>query len=331
MGQGATILGCAGPQLTRWERAFFADVQPFGFILFTRNCETPDQVRQLTSDLRASVGYEAPIFIDQEGGRVERLGPPHWRTWLPALDQMARVKPASAARSMYLRYRIIAHELRAAGIDGNCAPLADIAHANTHPVLHNRCYGTDGLTVVSAARAVTQAHLDGGVLPVLKHIPGHGRATMDSHLELPRVDTDADTLWATDFAAFGALADLPLAMTAHIVYSALDRDRCATQSPTMIDHIRRGMGFNGLLMTDDLSMQALDGDMATRTEAALKAGCDIALHCNGDPDEMTAITKAAGTLSPDAQARADRALAARTSPDDADIAAMEAELSEMLA
>ncbi|MFC2967500.1 beta-N-acetylhexosaminidase [Acidimangrovimonas pyrenivorans] len=326
---GATILGCAGPALTAGERAFFRAADPWGFILFARNVESPAQLRRLTADLREAVGREAPVLVDQEGGRVQRLRAPHWREWLPPLDQVARTG-SNAARAMGLRYRLIAHELRAAGLDANCAPCADIATADTHPFLRNRCYGSDLASVVWVARAVADALLAGGVLPVVKHLPGHGRATTDSHLSLPTVTADADTLRQSDFATFRALNDLPMAMTAHIVYTAFDPDRPATQSPTLLRLIRDEIGFGGLLVTDDLSMQALAGSIGDRAGAAIAAGCDIALHCNGEIPEMEAVVAAAGHLSAAGARRAAAALAARHLPAPIDIAAAEAELESLL-
>jgi beta-N-acetylhexosaminidase len=311
-GAGAFFFGCAGPVLGRDEAAFFADANPFGFILFARNVETPDQIRRLTADLRAAVGRDAPILIDQEGGRVQRLGPPFWRQWQPPLDQVRAAGPADrAAEVMRLRYRIIAAELRDLGIDVNCAPTADVARPQTHPVLHNRCYGTDPETVAVIARAVSDGLLAGGVLPVLKHIPGHGAATADSHLELPHVDLPQDTLQAIDFAPFHALADLPFAMTAHVVYEAIDASAPATTSPGMIGLIRDRIGFSGFLMSDDISMHALSGAMDARCKAALAAGCDAILHCNGDMAEMQRVAASGGTLTAAAAARADAALALR--------------------
>lgn len=311
---GATILGCAGATLAEDESAFFREADPWGFILFARNVETPAQVRHLTGALRDCVGRDAPIFIDQEGGRVARLTAPQWRDWPPARDQVMSLPVEEARRAMYLRARLTADELRAVGVDGNCAPLADIARADTHPVLLNRCYGDDATTVTTIARAVAEGCLAGGVLPVLKHIPGHGRATRDSHLDLPRVTASRAELDATDFAAFAALSDLPLAMTAHVVFDALDPERCATQSEAAIAMIRNAIGFDGLLMTDDLSMQALSGSMAERCRAALFAGCDLMLHCNGDRVEMEAVVANTGRLTGAGDVRAERALAARTTP-----------------
>ena len=324
----AAIFGPEGPKITAWEQAFFRETQPFGFILFARNIDTPDQLRRLTHSLRESVQRDAPILIDQEGGRVQRMRPPHWREYLPALDQMAHAR--DPLRAQWVRNRLIAAELTDVGIDANCAPLADIAEDATHPVLQNRLYGRDVETVVAAARACANAHLAGGVLPVLKHIPGHGRATMDSHLALPRVDAPRAALEARDFAAFKALNDLPMGMSAHIVFSDIDPAAPATISAAMMKVIRQDIGFDGLLMTDDLSMQALSGTVAERTTAALKAGCDVILHCNGEQAEMQAVAAAAGLMGPQAMARANRALAMRKTPAKIDIPSLEAELAHHL-
>lgn len=327
---GAYIFGCSGPALSPDEAAFFREADPWGFILFGRNVEDPAQLAALTRALRDSVGRDAPVLIDQEGGRVQRLAPPHWAQWLPVLDQVAAAGPGQAARSLYLRFRLIAAELRAVGIDVNCAPLADIAGPATHPFLRNRCYGTDAASVAANARAAADGMLAGGVLPVLKHLPGHGRATVDSHLSLPRVEAPLAELEASDFAAFRALANLPLGMTAHIVFTAVDPLLPATQSPDAIRLIREGIGFGGLLMTDDIAMQALVGGMADRARASLAAGCDLVLHCNGRMDEMQAVASAAGRMGDDAARRAGAALALRRSPAPADEAALRAELSDLV-
>lgn len=330
IGKGAAIFGCAGLDLLAGERDFYRDYDPLGFILFTRNVETPEQLRRLTGDLRDAVGREAPILVDQEGGRVQRLRAPHWREWGPPLDTVQAAGP-NAARAMYLRMRILANELRAVGIDANCAPVCDIAGEGTHPFLRNRCYGTDAATVTTIARAVAQAHLDEGVLPVMKHLPGHGRSHADTHHHLPTVDTGRKELRRTDFAPFRALADLPMAMTAHIVFRAYDAENPATQSPRMIRAIREDIGFDGLLMTDDLNMEALSGDLATRTARSMAAGVDIALHCKGDFEQMQAVAGAAGNMTPAARDRATAALAMRRTPDPVDIAALESELSDLTA
>ena len=327
---GAYVLGCAGPALTEAERAFFRSADPWGFILFARNIADPAQLRRLTADLRESVGRDAPVMIDQEGGRVARLRPPHWRRWQDARDQIALAGPRGAARSMYLRYRLIAHEMRAVGIDTNCAPVADLAGPQTHPFLEYRCYGNSLDEVVQIARAVADGCLSGGVLPVMKHLPGHGRGNADTHLNLPIVETDAATLRGTDFAAFQALRDLPMGMSAHVIFSAYDAAHPATQSPAVIRAIRDEIGFDGLLLSDDLSMEALSGAIADRAARSVAAGCDIALHCNGDLAEMQAVAGALGPLSPKGAARAEAALACRQLPGPIDIRAAEAELEALL-
>ncbi len=327
IGTGAAIFGCAGQALLPDESAFFRDYDPFGFIVFARNIDNPDQLRRLTADLRSSVGRNAPILIDQEGGRVQRMRAPHWREWGPPLDTVAQA--SDPVRAMWIRSRIIADELHAVGIDANCAPCADVANADTHPFLKNRCYGTDPAAVSVISRAVADAHLAGGVLPVMKHLPGHGRATLDTHISLPTVDVPAYNLIASDFAPFHALADLPMAMTAHIIYASFD-DLPATQSPAMIGVIRDTIGFQGLLMTDDLNMQALSGTLGERAGRSIAAGCDIALHCKGDLAEMVAVATAAGPMRADTRVRATAALAMRRTPVAVDIAALEAEFARLM-
>ncbi len=327
--QGAYIFGCAGKQLSFDEAAFFSQANPWGFILFARNIDGPDQLRRLTADLRECVGRDAPVFIDQEGGRVQRMVAPHWSEWLPPLDQVA-ANPEAGARTMYLRYRIIADELRAVGIDCNCSPCADVATPQTHAFLRGRCYGQDAETVARIGRAVANGLLDGGVLPVLKHIPGHGRAQLDSHLQLPRVGASRADLETVDFAAMQALSDLPIGMSAHIIYENIDAGAPATTSAIMTDLIRNQIGFSGLLMTDDVSMQALSGDISSRSTASLAAGMDLVLHCNGDLGEMQQIADACGDFSEIAQIRADTALKRRKSADNVDICALKREFDGLL-
>jgi beta-N-acetylhexosaminidase len=329
MGAGAFILGCEGPRVTRAERDFFAEADPWGFILFARNVEDPDQLRWLTTELREAVGRDAPIFIDQEGGRVARMGPPHWRDWLPPLDQVKLTK-RRAADAMYLRYRIIAHELHAVGIDGNCAPVVDLLRPETHEILANRCYGDDVVKVSKIAGAVASGLVDGGVLPVIKHIPGHGRATADSHLELPVVKAREKALRVSDFLAFQSVSNLPLAMTAHVVFADIDPKCPATTSPRMNAIIRDRIGFDGLLMTDDISMKALSGSIEDRCRDSLSAGCDLILHCNGDRAEMEQVAQAAGRLAGQGARRADAALGWRRQPDAIDIDALEAEFQSLM-
>lgn len=324
----AAIFGPQGPKVTDWEQGFFRETQPLGFIVFARNIENPDQLRRLTDGLRQSVGRDAPVLIDQEGGRVQRMRAPHWREYLPALDQMERAR--DPLRAHWIRNRLIAAELYDVGIDANCAPLADIAEDATHPFLQNRLYGRDVASVVAAARACAEAHLAGGVLPVLKHIPGHGRAAIDSHLRLPQVDAPRAELDVLDFAPFRALNDISMGMSAHIVFSDIDPKAPATTSPKMMEVIRKDIGFDGLLMTDDLSMEALSGTVSERATAAIAAGCDVILHCNGDADEMQAVATAAGAMTLPAMTRANRALAQRKTPTNIDIPQLEAELESQL-
>ncbi len=321
MAPRAVILGCAGPRLTAAERAFFARVRPWGFILFARNIETAEQVRALAADLREAAGHAAPVMIDQEGGRVQRLRPPLATGWDDALPFVEALAPEARAEAMRLRCRVIAAELRDLGIDVNCAPVADMPRADTHGIILGRCCGREPAEVARLGRAAAEGLLEGGVLPVMKHIPGHGAATVDSHAGLPVVALDRETLEATDFAPFRALSDLPLAMTAHVVYPAIDPERPATLSPGVVRVIREDIGFGGLLMTDDLSMGALTGAMATRAAGALSAGCDVVLHCNGEMDEMAAVAEAAPVLSGRSLARAEAALALRVPAGGFDVAA----------
>lgn len=335
---GATVLGCLGPTLSTDEAAFFRAANPWGFILFARNVTDPAQLRRLTSDLRDSVGRDAPIFVDQEGGRVQRLRAPHWAEWLPPLDMVhlatAQAEPGqglhAACRAMELRYRIIAAELRGVGIDVNCAPCLDVASAFTHPFLRNRCFSDDPTVVAQLGRAAAKGHLAGGVIPVVKHMPGHGRATADSHKDLPKVTATRDQLNAHDFAPFKALNDLPMAMTAHIIYTAIDPDHPATTSPKMVQVMRDDIGFGGLLISDDLSMNALIGAFDARAAATIAAGVDIALHCNGNPAEMGPVVDGAGQMTAACAARATAALALRISPETVDIAALRSDLSGLM-
>ena len=327
VGQGAAIFGCAGPVLLPEERAFFRDADPFGFILFARNVEDPVQLRRLTADLREAVGRDAPVLVDQEGGRVQRLRAPHWREWTPPLDAVDGAGLLEAAeRVMRLRASVIAAELADVGIDADWIPTLDVVRPETHPFLMNRCYGRDPVTVARIGRAVAEGLMAGGVLPVMKHMPGHGLSHVDTHHDLPTVDVSVEELTAVDFAPFRALRDLPMAMTAHLVFAALDGERPATQSPRMIRVIREEIGFQGLLMSDDLNMQALSGTLAERTARTIAAGVDIALHCKGDMAEMVAVAGAAGRMGPASLARAEAAVAARR-PARLDLKAALAELA----
>ncbi|WP_336488947.1 beta-N-acetylhexosaminidase [Methylobacterium nigriterrae] len=309
MSSRALILGCAGPALSAEEAAFFRDVRPWGFILFKRNIGTPDAVRALTSDLRDALGRDdAPILIDQEGGRVQRMGPPHWPAY-PAGGRLGRLNGSGAAMAR-LGARLIAHDLASVGINVDCAPVLDVPVEGSHGIIGDRAYGTHPDTVAEIGRAVAEGLMAGGVLPVMKHIPGHGRAAVDSHHGLPAVDAGREVLAAQDFRPFRALSDLPMAMSAHVVFTQIDPDRPATQSATVIrDVIRGAIGFDGLLMTDDLSMHALTGPFRARAEACFAAGIDIGLHCNGDMGEMRAVVEGAPELAGRALARAQSALA----------------------
>jgi beta-N-acetylhexosaminidase len=294
------------------EIAFFRDVRPWGFILFARNIEGPDQVRGLISALRESVGREdAPVLIDQEGGRVQRFGPPHWRKY-PAARILARLPGGLAVwrEAVRLGARLMADDLHALGVNVDCAPVLDVPQPGAHDIIGDRAYGETPEEVAVLGRAAAEGLLAGGVLPVIKHIPGHGRAASDSHLDLPVVEASLEALRQTDFPAFQALSDMPLAMTAHVLYRALDRRRPATTSRRVIRDVLRGeLGFAGLIMSDDLSMKALDGDMARRARQSLAAGCDVVLHCNGDMTEMKAVAAGARSLSGRAALRAEAALA----------------------
>ncbi|MCB1411829.1 MAG: beta-N-acetylhexosaminidase [Xanthobacteraceae bacterium] len=335
MGLRAFITGVSGLSLTADERAFLRAEQPWGFILFKRNIDTPDQVIGLVKELRDCVGRaDAPVLIDQEGGRVQRLGPPHWPVYPPGavFGTLYDIDSELGLRAARLASALIAFDLTDLGITVDCLPLADVPVAGADAVIGNRAYGTRPDKVAEIARAVTEGLATGGVLPVLKHIPGHGRATADSHLRLPVVDTPRAELERTDFAAFRPLADLPMAMTAHVVFSAIDPAQPATTSATMITQvIRDAIGFQGLLMSDDVSMNALAGSIAERTGAIFEAGCDVVLHCNGNLREMRDVAAGTPMLADEALSRADRALAARQRPDgDFDRRAARAELDELV-
>src|SRR4051794_3408984 len=330
----AFITGGSGLTLTPDERDFMRTARPWGFILFKRNIETPAQVTALVTELRESIGEsDAPVLIDQEGGRVQRFGPPHWPVYPPGavfgtLYDVDRKLGLTAAR---LSARLIAADLIELGVTVDCLPLADLPVAGADAVIGNRAYGTEPGKVAAIARAVTEGLEQGGVLPVLKHIPGHGRATADTHFQLPRVDTPKAELERTDFAAFRPLADLPMAMTAHVVFSALDPAQPATTSATIIEQVIRGsIGFQGLLMSDDVSMNALAGSIAERTRAIVSGGCDMVLHCNGKLDEMREVAREAPVLSGKALDRAKRALASRKAPQPFDRVAARAELDELV-
>jgi len=306
----ACILGCAGPGLSGEERAFFREAQPWGFILFKRNVENPGQLRALTGALRACVGRpDAPVLIDQEGGRVQRLGPPHWPVYPPG-GAYGALAPPLRREMARLGARLIAHDLAGVGINVDCLPVLDVPTPGAHDVIGDRAYDASPDGVASLGRAAAEGLIAGGVAPVIKHIPGHGRAGADSHKALPVVEASLAELEARDFAPFRALRDMPMAMTAHVVYTAIDRTHPATTSSRVIgDVIRGAIGFQGLLMSDDISMKALSGDLAGLARAVLDAGCDVVLHCNGDGAEMRAVVAGAKPLAGQAEARAKAALA----------------------
>jgi beta-N-acetylhexosaminidase len=330
----AFITGISGFELTAAERDFIRAERPWGFILFKRNVDHPAQVARLVAELRATVGEAtAPVLIDQEGGRVQRLGPPHWPAYPPGavFGSLYDREPALGLKAARLSNRLIAADLADLGIDVDCLPLADVPVAGADNVIGNRAYGTEPAKVAAIARAVTEGLQQGGVLPILKHIPGHGRATADSHFRLPTVDTPRAELERTDFAAFIPLSDLPMAMTAHVVFSALDPAQPATTSATIIEQVIRGaIGFQGLLMSDDVSMNALAGSLAERTRAIVAAGCDMVLHCNGKLDEMREVASQTPELSGKALARANKALASRKQPQPFDRKAARAELDALV-
>ena len=335
MSTRAFITGVSGTELTAAEREFIRAERPWGFILFKRNVATPAQVTALVSELRAVAGAaDAPVLIDQEGGRVQRLGPPHWPVYPPGavFGSLYDIDSALGLTAARLSARLIAADLAELGITVDCLPLADVPVPGADTVIGNRAYGAEPDKVAAIARAVTEGLELGGVLPVLKHIPGHGRATADTHFRLPTVDTPRDELERTDFAPFKSLADLPMAMTAHVVFSAVDPAHPATTSATMIaDVIRGAIGFQGLLMSDDVSMNALSGNIAERTRAIFAAGCDLALHCNGDIGEMREVAGQTPELTGRALERARAALAARKPPQPFDRVAARAELDALIA
>ncbi len=309
----AFIAGCSGHELTPDEVAFFKEAAPWGFILFRRNVDSPEQLKALCASLRDAAGREeAPILIDQEGGRVQRMGPPHWPKY-PSGSTYGRLHandPLVQREITRLGARLIAHDLREVGITVDCLPVLDVPSPGAHDIIGDRAYGKTPNEVAILGRAAAEGLLAGGVLPVVKHIPGHGRAGADSHLSLPVVEASREELEKHDFVPFRMLTDMPLAMTAHVVYTALDPEHPATTSRIVMEEIIRGhIGYDGLVMTDDLSMKALSGSFREKTEAAFAAGCDMALHCNGDMEEMTAVAEATPVLEGEALRRAEAALA----------------------
>lgn len=309
----AVIFGCGGLTLSDDEARFFAAENPLGFILFQRNCESPTQVMALVRALRAVVGRDdAPVLIDQEGGRVARLRPPHWRH-PPAAQVFAdlyRSAPEAALRATRLNAEVMARDLLALGIDVDCAPVLDVPAPDGHEIIGDRAFGAEPATVAALGRAMMEGLEAGGVMAIVKHLPGHGRATADSHLELPKVAAGRNELAAFDFAPFHALRDAGWAMTAHVLYTALDPDQPATTSPKVIEQVIRGdIGFEGVLVSDDLGMKALGGDFRSRASAALAAGCDLVLHCSGNLDEMRQVAAVTGPVTEETRQRLARARA----------------------
>ncbi|MBV8799068.1 MAG: beta-N-acetylhexosaminidase [Alphaproteobacteria bacterium] len=334
MARTRVVYGCAGTELSDKERAFYREAQPWGFILFARNVRDPQQVTALVSEMRETVGdAQAPVLIDQEGGRVARLKPPHWKAH-PAMQRFGdlyRENPKAAREAAYLNARSIAQELYDVGISVDCVPSVDVPVPGADNVIGDRAFSSDPEVAGVLGRAVIDGMLDGGVLPVIKHMPGHGRGNADSHFSLPRVTVSESELRQTDFVPFRALSDCPLGMTGHVVYEALDADNPATTSSNVIRHVIRGeIGFGGLLFTDDLSMNALAGSIAERTRAALAAGCDVITHCNGRMDEMEQVASEAKALEGEPFARARAALAQLRAPKPFDVVAADARLTELM-
>lgn len=332
----AVVFGCAGPSLSADEAAFFRDSDPLGFILFRRNCETPEQVRRLVADLRASVGRaDAPVLIDQEGGRVARMRPPHWPAHPPmrAFGDLAARDPAAGREAAWINGRLLAHMLADCGVTVDCAPVCDVPVEGSHDIIGDRAFSRDPVLVAELARATADGLLAGGVLPVIKHIPGHGRAFADSHAELPVVEASRAELEATDFAPFRALADLPLGMVAHVVLKAVDPEFPASTSAIVVREVVRGpsIGFQGLLFSDDLSMNALAGNIGNRAQSVLAAGLDVVLHCNGEMAEMREVAAVVPALSDAAAARWLRAEALRRAPQPVEVADLSARLAGLLA
>ena len=328
------IYGCSGGTLGAEERAFFRDARPWGFILFGRNIADREQVRALVTALRETVDdATAPVLIDQEGGRVARLKPPHWRE-SPAAARFGDVYGTAqdaACEAAYLNARLIAYDLAELGINVDCMPVLDMPVAGADNVIGDRAYASDPPAIVALGRAVIEGLVEGGVLPVMKHIPGHGRAGADSHLELPRVTVEVEALSAVDFVTFRSLDSCPMAMTAHVVYDSIDPQRPATTSPKVVRDVIRGeIGFDGLLMSDDLSMKALEGPLKVRAKAALFAGCDVVLHCNGDMNEMKDVALEAKQLEGASLRRANHAQSLLVTPAGFDPAVAQARLESLL-
>ena len=326
----AFICGCAGLGFTEAEREFLRRFQPWGLILFARNINSISQVSILTREFREIVGRaDAPVLIDQEGGRVQRMRPPVWRRY-PSAAAFLQAPEPQRAELVRLGARLIASELAEVGINVDCLPVLDVPTPGAHDVIGDRAYGTDPVSIAQLGRAACEGLLAGGVLPVVKHMPGHGRAGADSHMALPVVHATRAEL-AVDFAPFRALADMPLAMSAHVVYSAIDPDLPATLSPRVVSQVIRGeIGFDGLVMSDDLSMKALSGSFTQKTERLFEAGLDMALYCWADLAEATQVAEASPILDGRRGERAAAALARLRPAEAFDAAVAEAALAPLL-
>jgi beta-N-acetylhexosaminidase len=333
MVERAFITGLKGTAITAEERAFLREASPAGLILFKRNIADPHQLKELIEDFREINGADCPVFIDQEGGRVQRMGPPHWPVY-PAgavYGELYRHEPARGLRAAWLGARLMAADLISSGITVDCLPVVDVPVGGADQVIGDRAYGDTPHQVAAIAAAIAAGLQAGGVLSVIKHLPGHGRATADSHQRLPVVTADRATLEKTDFAAFVPLAAAPFGMTAHVVFTALDPALPATTSTIMIGQVIRGyIGFSGALMTDDVSMGALSGPIAERVRRSLAAGCDLILHCNGELAEMQEVAASCPELDGAARVRMARALASRRQPEAIDVAAARAELMQLV-
>ena len=318
MKSSALILGCASLSLSSLEMQFFGRVNPWGLILFKRNCESPSQISELIKSFRSAVGRpDAPVFVDQEGGRVQRLGPPHWRKYpeVRALGQLYNINPGLALRTARNIGRLMAQELDDAGFTASCLPVLDVPQPDAHDVIGNRAYDLRPERIIVLAQAHMAGLMEGGILPVMKHIPGHGRAGVDSHHGLPVITASRLDLESVDFVPFTGLANCPMAMTAHVIFSSIDPDVPATLSRKVVRHvIRRVIGFNGLLMTDDLSMKALSGSLAQKAAGAYEAGCDMLLHCNGVMEEMEEVAAVSIEIGTKTARRAKAALKLKRKP-----------------
>ncbi|MCZ4282634.1 beta-N-acetylhexosaminidase [Kiloniella laminariae] len=333
MAQNSVIFGCEGHCLTAWEKGFFSETKPYGFVLFGRNCDTPEQIKRLIDELKTLSGQDdLPVLVDQEGGRVARLRPPHWRKTPAAavFGKLYEVDADKARRAAYLNACLISSELTQLGFTVDCAPVLDLTIPGAHEIVGDRSYGATPEQVAELARSVSNGFLDCGIMPVIKHLPGHGRALVDSHKELPRVSTPKSELVRSDFEAFRLMKDSPWGMTAHVIYEDIDPDHIATVSPKIIGEIiRKEIGFEGILLSDDLSMKAMQGSYEEKARSCLAAGCDIVLHCNGDQGEMSGVAAGLAEIDDQKRLRLDRAWKLRRSPP-CDSLHASAELNDLL-